>query len=66
MTGQDPDEGVTSAADLSQKSSFGLSRSIRSLFFGLLHEGFVRKDGLELIATDGDDEESEEDTLEDE
>ena len=51
VTGQNPDEGVTSAADLCQKSSFGLSRSIGSLFFGLLHKCFVRKDGLELKIT---------------
>ena len=50
MARQEPDEGVTSAADFGQKSSLGLARPVRALLLGLLHQGLVSKNGLELKA----------------
>jgi len=51
VAGQEPDEGVASAADFGQKSPLGLARPVRPLLLGLLHQGLVGEDGLELETT---------------
>ena len=48
VAGQEPDEWVTPAADFGQKSSLGLARPVWPLLLGLLHEGLVGENGLEL------------------
>ena len=53
-------------AHFRQQGHLGLLGAVGSLAFGLLHQGLVSEDGLELVAPNGKDKEAKEDGLQNE